>query len=45
MALSNVRFIEHPDIPVGFYTKQTLVKAIMKKNSNYNYKQAKALAT
>ena len=45
MALSNVRFIESPDIPIGFYTKQTLIKAIMKSNSNYSYKEAKSLAT
>ena len=45
MALSNVRFIEHPDVPAGFYTKQTLIKAIMKSNSNYDYKKAKSFAT
>lgn len=45
MALSNVRFIEHPDVPVGFYTKQSLIKAIQKQNSRYSYKEAKALAS
>ena len=45
MALSNVRFIEHPSVKTGFYTKQTLIKAIMKQNPNYSYKQAKASAT
>lgn len=45
MALSNVRFVEHPDVPAGFYTKQTLIKAIMKSNSSYDYKKAKSFAT
>lgn len=44
MALSNVRFIDHPSVPTGFYTKQTLIKAVQKQNSNYTYKEAKALA-
>lgn len=45
MALSNVRFIRNaPNIPTGFYTKLTLIRAIQKANPNIAYKDAKKQA-
>lgn len=41
MALSNVRFIDAHGIPTGFYTKQTLIKAIQRSYPNLSYKDAK----
>ena len=44
MAMSNMRFIENSDlVPNGFYTKQTLIKAIQRAH-NMDYKEAKAKA-
>ena len=43
MALSNVRFINNGKIPTGFYTKQTLIRAIQKAE-NLSYKEAKKKA-
>lgn len=44
MAMSNVRFIQGSEIaPDGFYTKQTLIRAI-ERSQNVSYKEAKAKA-
>lgn len=45
MALSNVRFIDDPDVKKGFYTKHTLIVAIKKANPGMSHKDAKTKAT
>ena len=44
MALSNVRFIDNPSVPKGFYTLQTLTNQIKKTDPNISHKEARKKA-